>query len=400
MASTAKSSETRRIGLVGAGNRSTSFLGYFQRHQQDGTVVALADVVPERAQFLKEHFTLDATVYDDYHQMLDGENLDALFVTTEDSAHRGPSMAALERGVHVYCEKPMATTLEDCDAMVERARSSKAVFYLGFNLRHSPVYETVLEVIRSGALGAVTTIEANEYYYGGKTYFRRWNRLRKYGGGLWLTKSSHDLDLLNLMTGGRPTEVYAVGSLSYYRPKPGAAAKCRDCTLRQECPDFYDLFSGDPRRHVYDNLKRIGETHGYDPGDLCLYTSDKDTFDNGMVIVSYDNDIRATYTVNVLAAKTNRRMSVVGTDGTLEADLHDLQVKVTQRHSSRTNTYDLRGVGSGGHGGADDRIVYDFLQCIDTGRKPRSGWEEGRGVVELCVKARESMDSGRPVAFS
>ena len=90
------------------------------------------------------------------------------------------------------------------------------------NLRHAPVYETLHEMVSDGRLGKVLTIEAGEHYYGGRTFFRRWNRLRRYGGGLWVTKGCHDFDLLNWFAGGSPVRVFATSNLSHYKPVPGA----------------------------------------------------------------------------------------------------------------------------------------------------------------------------------
>ena len=74
----------------------------------------------------------------------------------------------------------------------------------------------------AGKLGKLLTIEANEYYFGGRSYFRRWNRLREFGGGLWITKACHDFDLINWFAGGKPRRVFAMSNLSYYKPMDGA----------------------------------------------------------------------------------------------------------------------------------------------------------------------------------
>jgi len=283
--------------------------------------------------------------------MLDEVSPDAVIICTPDFAHVNPTITALKRNIHVFCEKPMATTLKDCDTMVNAAKKSSAIFYLGFNLRHGPIHETVHEIVSSGRLGKISTIEANENYYGGKTYFRRWNRFVKYGGGLWLTKACHDFDLLNWIAGAEPQTVYATSNLSHYHSKPGAAKQCRNCKLQFQCPDFYDAFSNDEEERIFREIRLIGEQHGSEPSDLCLYTSEKDTFDNGIAVVTYKNDIRTTYTVNVIAARDTRMMRVVGTEGTCEADMGKGVIEVTERHSRRSFTYDLRQMMSSGHGG-------------------------------------------------
>ncbi len=388
-----------KIAIVGAGGRTTTFLNYFSQHPSEGEVVGISDVIPEKAELLLKYYKINAQVFKDTEKMLDTVKPDAVIICTPDFAHVEPSVLALKQKIHVLCEKPMSTTLEDCDKIIEAAKKSSAIFYLGFNLRHGPVHATVHEVITSGRLGKITTIEANEYYYGGKTYFRRWNRFQKFGGGLWITKACHDFDLLNWMAGADPASVYATASLSHYKANPQGAEQCRHCQIQHECPDFFDVFTTQPSEweQVWKEVRMTTEKNGGEPADLCLFNAKKDTFDNGIAVVNYKNDIRATYTVNVLASRSSRQMRVIGTDGMLEADMEHGSIEVIERHSGRKHTYDLREMIAGGHGGADDRMIKDFLHTCHLGKKPKCGWSEGRLAVEVALAARESCRRGSVV---
>lgn len=388
-----------RIVLVGAGGRTTTFLQYFSRNPADGEIVGICDLFPEKARLLAKIYNVQTEVFDDMDAMLAKTKPDAMIICTPDYLHAEPAIAGLKAKLHVLCEKPMATTLEDCDRIIEAARKSTAIFYLGFNLRHGPVHETIHEMITAGRFGRVTTIEANEYYYGGKTYFRRWNRFEKFGGGLWITKACHDFDLLNWMAGAEPQTVYATANLSHYQSKPKAAKQCRSCPLQYECPDYYDIFNAGPEEkdQLWKDFRFVAEKHGQEPGDLCLFTSEKDTFDNGIAVVTYKNDIRTTYTVNVLASRSTREMRIIGTEGQCEADMERGIIECTERHSGRRYTYDLTHLMASGHGGADDRMIRDFLHTCHTAKKPRSSWAEGRLAVQVALAARESCDSGKVV---
>jgi predicted dehydrogenase len=388
-----------KICLVGAGLRTTSFMSYFTQNTSDGELIGISDIVPAKAKLLVEHFKSNAEVFDDTAKMLKTLKPDAIIICTPDYAHVESAITALQMKIHVLCEKPMATTLKDCDAIIEAAKKSSAIFYLGFNLRHSPFHDTIHQIINQGRLGKVTTIEANEYYYGGKTYFRRWNRLEKFGGGLWITKSCHDFDQLNWMAGGQPKAVFAVSSLSHYKPLAKAAKQCRNCSLQYECPDYYDIFQvcQNSGEEIFRQLRLTSEQNGKEPGDLCLFNSDKDTFDNGTVIVTYENDIRTSYTVNVLSALSTRQMRIVGTEATLIGDMENGTIEITERHTARKYTYDLKSLMACGHGGADDRMVKDFLHTIYTGKKPKSSWAEGRLAVQVALAARQSSNTGKVV---
>ncbi len=387
-----------KLAIVGCSARSTMFLEYFKRNPTKGQIVGLCDIILEKADFLRKHYDLDIDIFTNDEEMLDRVNPDAIVVCTADYAHPEPTINALKRNINVFCEKPMAITLEDCDRMIEAAQNSSAIFYLGFNLRHGPVHETIHQLVSTGHLGKITTIEANEYYYGGKTYFRRWNRFKKYSGGLWLTKACHDFDLISWIANAKPTSIYATSSLSHYKPKPQAAKLCRDCPLKFECPDYFDIFQKVIENPLV-NLRLIGEKHGQEPGDLCLFNSEKDTFDNGIAVLTYENDIRATYTVNVLTARSTREMRIVGTKGMIESDMENGIVEFTERHTGRKYTADLRELMRSGHGGADDRLINDFLICCETGKKPKSSWEEGRLAVQIALAAQKSDETHQVITF-
>ena len=387
------------VAVVGASQRSSVILTYLRTRPTQGFVTGVWDPVAPRSRFLIDRFgTPEARVYDSLEQALDDDQVEAVFVGTADHAHVEPACAALRAGKHVYCEKPMAVTLEGCDRIVEAAQRAPGVFYVGMNLRHGPVHETLHDVVERGQVGRLLSIEANEYYSGGRTYFRRWNRLRAWGGGLWITKACHDFDLLCWMAGGQPVRVYATSSLSHYRPRPEAAGHCRVCSIKAECADVYDIER--PPSPEWDPFLELLEQATGVPRDLCLFNSEKDTFDNGIVLVDFDNDVRATYAVNVVSARDTRQMRLMGTAGSAEGDVASAQVTVWKRHEGGQTVYDLRDRIEGGHGGADDPILDDFFRCCQMGEKPRSSWQEGRLSVLMGLAATASDDSGRPVVLN
>lgn len=387
--------------------RSTLILGYLRDHPEIGTIRGIYDLVPSRAEYLlKEFGHTDGRVYESLEQAVEDPKVEAVFVGTSDGEHVAPSVAALRAGKHVFCEKPMTITLEDADTLIAEAQQARAVFYLGMNLRHAPLYVELHNLLTSGKLGRLLLIESNEHYYGGRTYFRRWNRLCRYGGGLWITKACHDFDLLNwFAAGGHPRRVFATCSLSHYKPNPRAGTHCRACSLQKECPDYFDV--DDPAApqggRVSNMLGRLTEEATGIPRDLCLYNSDKDTFDNGIAVVDFDNDLRATYSLSVVASYSTRQMRLTGTEGFAEGDLTAGIVKYWKRHADSpqpTEIIDLAERFRDGHGGADSFLMEDFFECCRTGKKPRSSWADGRLSLQVGLAARTSCDTGLPVGLA
>jgi predicted dehydrogenase len=396
-----KSMTPVKTAIIGAGARTIAFCNFITENPDKVKLVALIDTNLEKANYLNELYKLKAQISDTYEDILSSSDIEAVLISTPDHLHVTPAIAALKADKHVYIEKPLATTLEDCDKIIDASEHSTSVCYLGFNMRHSPIHEKICELVRQNKLGKITTIEANEWYYGGKTYFNRWNRFRKFGGGLWLTKACHDFDLITWIAGGRPRNIYAAAALSHYKPIPGAGPRCRDCIIKNTCPDFYDIFK--PVEHPYYEkwrqlMLRMPQDGQLAP-DICLFNSEKDTFDNGIALIEYENDIRASYTVNVLAARTTRQMRIVGTEGMVEADMETGIVTLTQRHTNAVNVYDIKNEIQGSHGGADDKILSDFFNICRNDGIPRSGLADGRLAVAISLAAQRSSDTGQPIKF-
>lgn len=391
------------VAVIGAGGkRAMAFGEFIAEHPADAKLVAMTDLNVDKVKCIKEYFGLEAEICNSIADVVGRNDVEAVMICTPDYAHVEAAVAALKANKHVFLEKPLATTLADCDAIITAAKNTKAICYLGFNMRHSIVYEKAYNLIREGKLGKITTIEANEWYYEGKGYFRRWNRFRKLSGGLWLTKVCHDFDLITWIAGGKPKSIYAVSSLSHYKPIPKAGPRCRDCAIRQTCPDFYDLNNpskGD-LRDLLTKLEYKMEQDGPMAPDICIFNSEKDTFDNGVALIEYDNDIRATYTINVLAAKTTRQMRVIGTKGMVELDLLDGLVTFTQRHTGDITKYDMKKETLSSHYGADEKIFSDFFDLCRNRGIPRSGLKEGRLAVAMSLAARKSSDTNRPIKIS
>ena len=398
-----------RLAIAGMGLRGASMTGAILRWPVDVEIVGLVDTLPARAKLTAEHYGLGIPCFQDTGACLDATHPDALAVCTPDACHEQPAVAALERNVHVYCEKPMATTLAACDRIIAAAKVSDALFYMGHNMRMAPFFQTIHEIVAGGEIGEPLTLEANEYYYGGRTYFRRWNRLLAVGGGLWVTKSVHDFDMMCWLAGSDPVSVYAVGGRKVFLPRPGAAERCRDCALRWECDDYQpprELIVGDPTsdRDVafWERWQQLGEAEGYLPHDACLYRGDIETLEFGVATVQFDSQACATYSMNCVTTPqvSGRWAMVLGSKGALRADPLSETIHVSYRGAKASRTYDVSALARGGHGGADERIFAHFVRACRGEAEPIADFADGRRAVRLGLAAQQSMAEGRAIALA
>jgi UDP-N-acetylglucosamine 3-dehydrogenase len=164
-------------------------------------IYSLCTRTPERLAQVAERFRPEKT-YTDYREMLKDPALDSVSITTMWDQHRDPAIAALETGKHVFLEKPMASSVEDCQAIVNAAAASSAKFMVGHICRFNPRYAAAKQAVDEGKLGRIVAL-----------YARR--NLPAWVGSQVLDKIGpiigdgvHDTDLMLWFTGARIVSAY------------------------------------------------------------------------------------------------------------------------------------------------------------------------------------------------
>ncbi len=152
--------KTLRYGLVGCGSFGNVHLS--KMVEVPGIeVVALCDIHPESAALLKERYHLDnAVCYADYTEMIEKEQLDVVTVAAVDKVHCGATLAALEAGCHVMCEKPMSLFTEECVAMVKKAEEMGKLLMVGQVCRCAPGFIKAKELVEAGEIGELYFVES------------------------------------------------------------------------------------------------------------------------------------------------------------------------------------------------------------------------------------------------
>jgi len=386
-----------RVAVVGIGGRGSWAASQLARHPRY-TLAALCDINAPKLRFFQHKEGLeDVPATASIDACLRDVDPEAVVVTTHDAAHAAVAVPALEAGKFVFVEKPLETTAEHCRAIVEADRAAGGRTFVGMNLRFAPLYATAKRLVDEGAVGRVLTIQADEFYDGGRTYFRRWNRLRAFGGGLWITKACHDFDILHWMAGAKPVSVYAIDALTHYEAREDAPLHCAECERRETCPDgFYTIKK---RAGIEGKLLSEAAVDGGDPRpDLCLFNADKDTFDHGIATVDFANDVLATYTCNVVAGFTDRRLRISGTQGTLDGSLAGKALLLRKRDPRASEEISLEV--SGGHGGGDALLFDEFHEFATGQREPRVRPPEAMVAVLMGLAATRSADEDRRVTMA
>ena len=396
-----------RMGIVGAGGRGVAAFGqtFAGRLAGEAELTAFADVNALRARAAADWLGVKADVHETAEELAARADIDAIVVTSPDCFHEQHAIAALNAGKHVFVDKPLATTVSGCLNVIEAARRAGSLLYMGFNLRHHAVIRRMKEVAKSGAVGDIFSIHATEHYNGGRTYHSRWNRLKQFTGGLFIHKGSHDFDVINYIMGDvRPARVSCFASVFTLnrqgipfalRPGEDPGPTCSDCPYGGTCPDAY-MVTPEPDSLVGRLFNaQTAEIDGYHK-NLCMYASDKDTHDQGVAIVEYENGATAMHSECFVTPLSNRRYLVDGTRGHFEADMHANQVTVRPRWSNDVVEHRID-PGGGSHGGADPVMIRHFLDCVRTGERPTANAVDGTWSVAVGVAAELSRAERRVV---
>jgi len=195
--------------------------GYRQRAgtNHDVDIVAVADVSPARRELARKQLP-GVRVYADHEALLaaersaGSEHLDFVDIATPPSDHAAVAHAALDRGLHVLCEKPLATSIEEARAMLRHARQAERVLYPCHNYKHAPVIKTVRRVLEAGRIGRVhlVTLQTfrNTHAKGVDEWRTDWRRERRYsGGGIAMDHGSHTFYLAFEWLRAYPTAITA-----------------------------------------------------------------------------------------------------------------------------------------------------------------------------------------------
>ena len=198
------------VAIVGTGNIAHAHVKAYLMFPERCRIAALIDIIPEKARRMKEQYHLDAEVYDNHLDILDLD-LDLVDVCTPPYVHAEISINALKHGKNVVCEKPMAASLEECDAMLKaRDESGKKLSIIAQNRFRVPI-RNLKALLDSGMAGRVRHAQIDSLWFRGHSYYDLWWRgtWEKEGGGCTLNHAVHHIDMLGWMM-GMPERVTSV----------------------------------------------------------------------------------------------------------------------------------------------------------------------------------------------
>jgi len=296
-------------------------------------LVGIADDSQERgekvaAQFQSKH-------YADYLELFD-QDIEAVIITSENSLHMEHVVSAARKGIHILCEKPLASKVEDAKKMIQVCKENNVILQTAFPVRFNTPIVNAKKIIDSGELGKIIAIKGtNRGTNPGGWFVDK----EKSGGGAVIDHTVHVVDVIRWYTGAEVTEVYA---------------------------------------------------------EVDNKISDFDIDDCGLLTMEFDNNMFATLDCSWSRNKTyptwgDVTLEIVGTNGTLTVDAFEQKTAVYSNEEGAQ--WDFWG------DNMDEELVADFITTVREKRDPSITGEDGLKALEVAIAAYESSEKKQPVSL-
>ena len=361
-----------RYGVIGTGMMGCEHLRNLVS-LPDVRVTAIADPVESSRSWAATALVGQPpfTSHADYRDLLDQDDLDAVVIVTPNNTHVDVvrEIYAVRPDLHVMVEKPLCTTIADCQSLIEGSRMHRGIVWVGLEYRYMPPVARFLQELRQPEIGDLRMLAIREHRFPFLVKVGDWNRFTANTGGTLVEKCCHFFDLMNLAVGSRPERVMASGGQDH-----------------NHLDEVYDTPHG-PKR--------------------------ADILDNAYVIVEYANGVRTMLDLCMFAegGPNEQELVATATGGKVEAFVPSGEVRVGMRGGpTRSNgastsrevrvidaSHDGRVNHVGFHHGASYLEHVDFAAAIRNGTSPLVTLEDGLWSVAVGVAAHRSIEQRRPV---
>ena len=196
------------VGLVGLGYYSTDLLAPALQHTKKCYLAGIVTGTPSKAEvWKKRHNIPDKNIYNyqNFDQIANNSDIDVIYVVLPPSMHREYAVRAAQAGKHVWCEKPMAMTVEECQAMIDACNKNKRSLAIGYRLHHEPNTQEYRRIVNNKLLGNVQKANCAAGYYDDRT--NHWKQKKELGGGALYDMGVYSIQGARLGTNMEPIAV-------------------------------------------------------------------------------------------------------------------------------------------------------------------------------------------------
>lgn len=420
--------------LLGAGNRGMIYADYALSFPERLEIVAVVDTDKTHRDEAKIKYSLSSDVtFSEIDDFLKAKiAADFVINATMDAAHYGTTMKLIAAGYSILLEKPVTNCKKELLEIQQAANVRGIKIIVCHVLRYTPFYRTIKELIVSGAIGRVLTMELNEHveisHFLDSFVRGKWSNEKECGSSFLLQKSCHDTDLICwLHNEAEPKNVSSFGSRSLFVPQnapKGATEFCYNCPHNNVC-----LYSAQKVHLELDRMpfqtwegleKPIDKITREEKEEYlkhsrygkCAYNSGGDINDRQIVNIEFTDGVTACFTMVGGASRGGREIFIVGDKGEITGFLEDDKFILRKFRREPDYGYDEEIIDvksrianhteNATHSGGDCVLMQDAVNYFDNGTKSVSITDINDSVNGHCLVyvAEEARKENKIVDFS
>ena len=361
----------------GAGSRGNVYGNYAMQYPEQLDIIGVAEPIAIRNErYAKKHSIKEENRFNTWEDVFKRPKFaDAIIITTPDNLHYGPCMKALEMGYDVLLEKPISPSEKECREILALSKKTGRIVAVCHVLRYAPYFVKLKEIIQSGVLGEVVSLqhfEPIEHVHMSHSYVRgNWHNSKE-TTPIILAKSCHDLDIIRWMVNKPCTHIQAFGSLQWFTKKnapEGSTARCTDgCKVEQSCP--YSALKIYHRKRQYNYVFDLPEEKDKQADFIlkqlqttnygrCVYRMDNDQPDHYTTNILFEGGLTASFSMEAFTSYHGRRTRVMGSLGDVVGDMTSFTM--TDFLTGKKTEWKEE---SDGHGGGDWRLVANWINAV------------------------------------
>ena len=371
--------------MIGAGQRGREAIGGFaKRNPKELRFIAVAEVNEGRRNAFGElHRIPSERRFASAEELFSQPQLAPIcFIMTMDDTHLEIAIPALEKGYHLFLEKPMADTPEGCIRIFQAAKEHQKMIQVCHPMRYTPFYKNVKNALNQGAIGHILSISMSEnvaYWHFAHSYVRgNWSRVED-STPMIIAKCCHDMDLATWLVDSPVETVASFGKLSYFREEnapEGAPGHCMEgCPVEETCP-FYA-----PAVYLKDHIEWPvsvisldtsieARTKAIQEGSYgrCVFRCDNTAADHQVVCAQFENEVTLDFAVRGNTFHPFRTLRILGTEGEINGHAERGEFTVLRfvqgmGENPKPEIHRIP-VSSEPHMGGDAGVITNFLRCI------------------------------------
>ena len=314
--------------------------------------------------------------------------VDAVIIATQDRMHIGPLIAAMDRNLHILCEKPVVPLLDECRQIEKKAANFSKTIMIAHVLKYTEFFSRIHSLLSSGKIGRLIGINLLEHvghiHYSHSFVRGNWRNSTE-SSPMILAKSCHDMDILYWLAGSPCESLHSYGDLNYFKKEnapEGAPSRCLEgCPHSAKCPFcaqkiYLTEFTGWPVNVITTDLSLEGRIKALETGPYgrCVFRCDNNVVDHQTVSMRFANGVTANFIMSGFTMEIHRSISLFGTEGEINGDMEANTIRVNEFRFRDTEIFEL-GRQIGGHSGGDSHFITDFVNMV-------RGGGEGRNMIQ------------------